>query len=32
MLGVKNRKRAGMEPWWKRIMEAQVKHLNKDLG
>ena len=25
MLGVKNRKSTGMEPWWKRRMEAQVK-------
>ena len=32
MLGVKNRKGTGMEPWWKRRMEAQVKQLNKDLG
>ena len=32
MLGVKNRKSTGMEPWWKRRMEAQVKQLNKDLG
>ena len=32
MLGVKNRKVTGMEPWWKRSMEAQVKQLNKDLG
>ena len=31
MLGVKNRKSTGMEPWWKRRMEAQVKQLNKDL-
>ena len=23
MLGVKNRKGTGMEPWWKRRMEAQ---------
>ena len=21
-----------MEPWWKRRMGAQVKHLNNDLG
>ena len=32
MLGVKNRKSTGMEPWWKRRMEAQVKQLNKNLG
>ena len=32
MLGAKNRKSTGMEPWWKRRMEAQVKQLNKDLG
>ena len=32
MLGVKNRKSTGMEPWWKRRMEAHVKQLNKDLG
>ena len=32
MLGVKNRKSKGIEPWWKRRMEAQVKQLNKDLG
>ena len=32
ILGVKNRKITGMEPWWKRRMEAQVKQLNKDLG
>ena len=32
MLGVKNRKSTGMEPWWKRRMEAQVKQLNKELG
>ena len=32
MLGVKNRKDTGMEPWWKRRMEAQVKQLNKVLG
>ena len=32
MLGLKNRKDTGMEPWWKRRMEAQVKQLNKDLG
>ena len=31
MLVVKNRKSTGMEPWWKRRMEAQVKQLNKDL-
>ena len=31
MLGVKNRKSTGMETWWKRRMEAQVKQLNKDL-
>ena len=31
MLGVKNRKGTGMEPWWKRRMEAQVKQL-KTLG
>ena len=30
MLGVKNRKSIGMEPWWR--MKAQVKQLNKDLG
>ena len=28
MLGVKDRKSTGMEPWWKRRMEAQVKQLN----
>ena len=27
-----NRKDTGMEPWWKRRMEAQVKQLNKDHG
>ena len=32
MLGVKNRKSTGMEPWWNRRMVAQVKQLNKDLG
>ena len=32
ILGVKNRKNPGMEPWWKRRMEAQVKQLNKDFG
>ena len=32
MLGVKKRKSTGMESWWKRRMEAQVKQLNKDLG
>ena len=32
MLGVKNRKNTGMEPWRKRRKEAQVKQLNKDLG
>ena len=32
MLGVKNRKSTGMEPWWKKRMEAQVKQLHKDLG
>ena len=32
MLEVKNRKGTGMEPWWKRRMEAQVKQLNKNLG
>ena len=32
MLGVRNRKGMGIEPWWKRRMEAQVKQLNKDLG
>ena len=30
MLGVKNSKNTGMEPWWKRRVEAQVKQLNKD--
>ena len=29
MLGVKNRKNTGMEPWWKRRMEAQVKQFKK---
>ena len=32
MLGVKNRKSTGIEPWWKRRMKAQVKQLNKELG
>ena len=32
MLGVKNRKGTGIEPLWKRRMEAQVKQLNEDLG
>ena len=32
MLGVRNRKGMGIEPWWKRRMQAQVKQLNKDLG
>ena len=32
MLGVKNRKSTGMEPWWKRSMETQVEQLNKYLG
>ena len=32
MLEVKNRKSTGMEPWWKRRMEAQVKQLNRNLG
>ena len=32
MLVVKNRKSTGMEPWWKRRMETQVKQLNKELG
>ena len=32
MLGVKNRKSTGMEPWWKRRMEAQMKQLNIHLG
>ena len=27
MLGVKNSKNTGMEPWWKRRVEAQVKQL-----
>ena len=31
MSGVKNRKSTGMEPWWKRGIEGQVKKLNKDL-
>ena len=30
MLGVKNRKSTGMEPWWKRRIEGQVKKSNKD--
>ena len=32
MLGVKNRKSIGKEPWWERRMEAQLKQLSKDLG
>ena len=32
MLGVKKRKSTGMEPWWKRRMEAEMRQLNKDLG
>ena len=32
MLGAKNRKSTGMEPWWKKRMKVQVKQLNKDLG
>ena len=32
MLGVKNKKSTGMEPWWKRRMESQAKQLSKDLG
>ena len=32
MLGFNNRKSTGMEPWWKRRMEAQVKQLKKALG
>ena len=32
MLGVKNRKSTGMEPWWKRRRKVQVKQLNKNLG
>ena len=32
MFGVKNRKSAGIEPWWKTRMEAQLKELNRDLG
>ena len=32
MFGVKNRKSTGIELWWKRRMEAQVKQLSKDLG
>ena len=32
MIGIKNRKSTGMEPWWKRRMDTQVKQLNKDLG
>ena len=32
MLGDKKRKNTGIEPWWKRRMEVQVKQLNKDLG
>ena len=31
MSRVKNRKSTGMEPWWKRRMEAYVKYLNTDL-
>ena len=31
ILGVKNRKRTGMELWWKRRMEVQVKQI-KSLG
>ena len=32
MLGVKNRKSIGKEPWWERRMEARLKQLSKDLG
>ena len=32
MLGVENRKGTGIDTWWKRRMEAQVKQLNKYLG
>ena len=32
VLDIKNRESTGMEPCWKRRMEAQVKQLNKDLG
>ena len=32
MLGLKNRKSTGMDLWWRRIMETQVKQLNKDIG
>ena len=32
MLGVKYRKSTGMEPWWKRRVEAEVKQWHKDLG
>ena len=32
VLGIKNREDIGIEPGWKRRMEAQVKQLNKDLG
>ena len=31
MFIAKNRKSTGMEPWWKRRMEVQVKQLIKDL-
>ena len=31
MLGIKNRKSTGMEPWWKRRIES-VKQLHKELG
>ena len=32
MLEAKNRKTTGIEPWWKRRMEAPVRQLNEDLG
>ena len=32
MLGLKNRKSTGMDLWWRRIIETQVKQLNKDIG
>ena len=32
MFKIKNRKDTGMEPWWKKRMEAQVTQLQKDLG
>ena len=31
MLGIKNRKGTGMEPWWKRRIES-VKQLHRELG